>query len=99
MGRSGRKYQLGAGKTGSAGEKMGRVKTFCRKWFWARNAKRLMQIFEDFRQTGKNSFAFSGNGDRIFEILNYIVESKISVQKIERMEPSLESLFLEVAKQ
>lgn len=63
------------------------------------DAKRLMQIFEDFRQTGKNSFAFSGNGDRIFEILNYIVESKISVQKIERMEPSLESLFLEVAKQ
>lgn len=63
------------------------------------DAVRMMHIFEDFRQTGKTSLVFSGNGDRIFEVLNYISENKISVQKIERMEPSLESLFLEVANQ
>ncbi len=63
------------------------------------DAKRMMQIFEDFQQTGKRSLIFGGNGDRIFKLLNYITENKISVQKIERMEPSLESLFLEVVNQ
>lgn len=60
------------------------------------DAKKIMCIFEDFRQTGKSSLVFDGNKDKIFELLNYITENKISVQKIERMEPSLESLFLEV---
>jgi len=63
------------------------------------DAEKITQTFKDFRQTGRNSFIFSGNGDRIFELLSYIAENKISVQKIERMEPSLESLFLEVANQ
>lgn len=63
------------------------------------DVERIMQIFKDFQRTGKSSFVFSGNKDRIFELLNYITEHKISVQKIERMEPSLEALFLEVAKQ
>jgi len=59
----------------------------------------IMLKFKDLRQTGKASFVFSGNGDRIFELLSYITKNKISVQKIERIEPSLESLFLEVANQ
>lgn len=63
------------------------------------DAEKLKQIFGDFRQTGKNTFIFSGNGNRIFEMLDCIAENKIPVHKIERMEPSLESLFLEVAKQ
>lgn len=63
------------------------------------DAEEMMRLFEDFRQTGKSSFVFSGKGDRIFQLLSYIAENKISVQKIERMEPSLESLFLEVVNQ
>ncbi len=63
------------------------------------DAKKIMHIFDHFRQTDKNSLVFDGNGDRIFELLNYITENKISVQKIERMEPSLESLFMEVVNQ
>ncbi len=60
------------------------------------DAKKIMHIFEDIRQTGKRPLVFDGNGDRIFDLMNYIIQNRISVQKIERMEPSLESLFLEV---
>jgi len=60
------------------------------------DAEKMMHIFEDFRQTDSGSLVFDGNGARIFELLNYIAQNRISVQKIERMEPSLESLFLEV---
>lgn len=63
------------------------------------DTKKVISIFKDFQQTGKNSLVFNGNGDRIFEVLNYIIENKISVEKVERMEPSLESLFLEVINQ
>ncbi len=63
------------------------------------DAEKMMRIFDNFRQTDKSSIVFDGKGDRIFELLNYITENKISVQKIERAEPSLESLFLEVVNQ
>lgn len=63
------------------------------------DAKKIMHVFEDFRQADKSSLVFNGNGDRIFEVMKYITQNKISVQKIERMESSLESLFMEVINQ
>ncbi len=62
------------------------------------DAKRLMQAFEYSGQTGRNILVFSGNEDRMFTVLRYITENQIPIQKVERMEPTLESLFLEVAK-
>ena len=35
----------------------------------------------------------------MFAVLDFIKENRISVRKIEREEPSLESLFVEVVKQ
>ncbi len=50
-----------------------------------------------FTQTGQNTLVFSGKENELFEIMNFIAERKIPVQRIERLEPSLEELFLEVA--
>ena len=41
---------------------------------------------------------FQGDGNHFFDIMKYISENKIPIQKIERIEPTLESLFLEVTK-
>lgn len=59
-------------------------------------AERLIKIFPDLRHTDKNTLVFHGGEERLFSILHYIAENKIPVQRIERMEPTLESLFLEV---
>lgn len=63
-----------------------------------KDAKKLNTVFGAFPQVEKNSLVFKGNEAWLFTILTYIAENKISVQKIERMEPSLEALFMEVAK-
>lgn len=62
-------------------------------------AKRLIQAFENSQQAAQNLLIVSGNEERMFTVLRYITENKIPVQKVERLEPTLESLFLEVTKQ
>lgn len=62
-------------------------------------AKRLIQAFENSRQAAQNLLIVSGNEERMFTVLRYITENEIPVQKVERLEPTLESLFLEVTKQ
>ena len=58
----------------------------------------LVQVFGDLQRTGQNALAFHGSEERFFAIMQYIAENKIAVQKMERIEPTLEALFLEVAK-
>lgn len=58
----------------------------------------LVKAFGDLHCTGQNTLVFHGSGERFFAIMRYIAENRIPVQKIERMEPTLESLFLEVTK-
>ena len=41
---------------------------------------------------------YQGDEDHFFDIMKYISENKIPILKIERIEPTLESLFLEVTK-
>ena len=60
--------------------------------------ERLTKAFDDLKLTEENALVFQGGGDRFFEIMRYIAENRIAVQKMERMEPTLESLFLEVTK-
>lgn len=62
------------------------------------DTQKLLQAFKSSVWTGGNVLAFSGRKDRIFAVLKYITEHQIPIQKVERMEPTLESLFLEVAK-
>ena len=61
-------------------------------------ADALIKVFGDFQYTEKNSLVFHGSEDRFFDIMKYITENRIPIQRIERIEPTLESLFLEVTK-
>ena len=60
-------------------------------------ADTLTEAFCEFQRT-ENVLVFQGDEDRFFDIMKYISENKIPIQKIERIEPTLESLFLEVTK-
>lgn len=63
----------------------------------AEDVIRLAEQFSSARKTDKNTLVFRGNEEMLFAVLKYITENQIPVQKVERMETSLESLFLEVA--
>ena len=58
----------------------------------------LMKAFDCLENTEQNTLVFHGGEERFFDIMRYIAENRIPVQKMERMEPTLESLFLEVTK-
>ena len=60
------------------------------------DADTLMQVFADLQRTEHNALMFHGGEDYFFAIMRYITENRIPVQRIERIEPTLESLFLEV---
>lgn len=57
----------------------------------------LLQVFADARHTQRNVLVFRGDQDRMYEVLRHVSRNRIPVQKIERVEPTLEVLFLEVA--
>ncbi len=58
----------------------------------------LIKAFSDLKRTEQNALVFHGDEDRFFDIMQYVSENRIPVQRIERIEPTLESLFLEVTK-
>lgn len=58
----------------------------------------LQKAFGDLKATEGNSLVFHGSKERFFDIMRYVAENRILVQRIERIEPTLESLFLEVTK-
>lgn len=61
-------------------------------------AEAIIKAFADFQRTGQNVLVFRGSEERYFAVMQYIAENRISVQRMEKIEPTLESLFLEVAK-
>ena len=54
------------------------------------------EVFTDAQLTAKDTLLFLGEQFKMFEVLEFITEHKILISKIERVEPSLESLFMEV---
>ena len=58
----------------------------------------LIKVFGDLRRTDQNTLTFHGSEDDFFAVMRYVAENRIPVQRIERIEPTLESLFLEVTK-
>lgn len=58
----------------------------------------LIKVFCDLQRTKQNTLVFHGSEDCFFAVMQYIAENRIPIQKIERIEPTLESLFLEVTK-
>ena len=62
------------------------------------DANKFLKSFDNARLTQKDVITFVGGEDRMFEILDFVKENKISLRRIERCEPTLESLFMEVVK-
>ena len=58
----------------------------------------LIKAFGELQRRSQNTLVFHGSEERLFAIMKYITENRIPIQRIERIEPTLESLFLEVAK-
>lgn len=56
----------------------------------------LQQSFLNMRQTGRNQLVFHESDNTIFEVLHFVADRHILLLKIERAEPTLESLFMEV---
>ena len=61
-------------------------------------ADSLIRAFGDLRRTEQSALVFHGSEDSFFTIMQYVAENRIPIQRIERIEPTLESLFLEVTK-
>ena len=58
----------------------------------------LAKAFRELQRTEEKVLVYQGDEDHFFDIMKYISENKIPILKIERIEPTLESLFLEVTK-
>ncbi len=61
--------------------------------------ERLADAFPLLQKKENQRLILQGKEKELFEILQYITEQRISLRKVERMEPTLESLFLEVIEQ
>lgn len=62
------------------------------------DAETLVKAFDGLRHAKQNALVFHGGEERLFTVMQYITEHRIPMQRIERIEPTLESLFLEVTK-
>ena len=60
--------------------------------------ERLKEAFATARLYGNEALVFAGGDDVLFAVLEFIKENRIAVRRIERLEPTLESLFLEVVR-
>ncbi|MBQ9083236.1 MAG: ABC transporter ATP-binding protein [Clostridia bacterium] len=64
------------------------------------DALRLRTAFPAIRAEGPNRLIFCESGkNAVFDVLRFVTEQRIPLLKMERAEPSLESLFLEVLEQ
>lgn len=62
---------------------------------YARDAELLLSDFPFLRRQGQN-LLFLEEGKALPEILGRIAEEKLPIRRVERMEPTLEDLFMEV---
>ena len=60
------------------------------------DTKRICAQFAMMKPMGQTQVSFSGNEELLFQVLGFLTEQKIPVLKLERQEPSLESMFMEV---
>lgn len=56
----------------------------------------LRQAFPNMRQTGRNQLVFCESDQTIFDMMRFLANRNISFLKLEKSEPTLESLFMEV---
>lgn len=58
----------------------------------------LRKAFPNLQQTGKNQLVFGESNYSAFDVLRFVADRRIPILKMERTEPTLESLFMEVTK-
>lgn len=58
----------------------------------------LLRAFPKLKQTGQNLLSFKENRHSVFEVMHFITENRVPVLKLERLEPTLESMFMEALK-
>ena len=58
----------------------------------------LRQAFPDMQATGGNQLTFRESEHSIFDLLRFVTDRRIPLLKVERAEPTLESLFMEVTR-
>ena len=63
----------------------------------AADAKLLAETFACLQSAGENRLTLSGDEQALFDLLGFVTERRIRLLKMERLEPTLESLFMEVA--
>jgi len=47
-------------------------------------------------QKGQTQISVTGSEEILFQVLSFLTEQKIPILKVERQEPTLESMFMEV---
>lgn len=57
----------------------------------------LLQMFGENCQKKQELLLFQGDRCKMSSVLEYITKNQIEVQRVERTEPSLEALFMEVS--
>ena len=62
------------------------------------DADTLIKTFDGLKGAEQNALVFRGSEERFFSIMQYVAENRMPIQRIERIEPTLETLFLEVIK-
>lgn len=58
----------------------------------------LLETFGGMEKTEGNRLLFRENDDELFDVMRFAAERKIRLHKLEKAEPTLESLFMEVTK-
>ena len=64
----------------------------------AEDCDRLLARFSDAELIERDTLRIKGGNDVMLDVLSLVAREKLAIRRIERMEPSLESLFLEVTK-
>ncbi len=78
-------------------KKLHREEIFTLELAGAEHMPAIAEKFPSAKAEGKETLSFSGGEKEIHELLAFIAENKIPFTKIERSEPTLEALFMEVA--
>ena len=60
--------------------------------------RKLMQAFPTLKQIDRNQLIFCESVLSTFDVLRFVSEQEIALLKFERVEPTLESLFMEVTR-
>ncbi len=59
---------------------------------------RIADAFADAKRTEDGAVLFTGGEEEMFALLSFLAEQRIRTERIERLETTLESLFMEVVK-